>query len=110
MQGVGSHVGTPRVCHQAFTFPLHPAHLTFLSVQLEKICSNIGFVYADAPRGSGEVENVARERFLEISGKRCAVAWPGRKGRELIFSNTHCMSHIVLGPFPYNKIIQIKIY
>lgn len=72
--------------------------------------SNLRFVYEDAPEASDEVENVVHERFYEISGKTCAVKWPGRKQRERIFADTHCVSSIVLGPFAHNTIISIKIY
>ena len=40
-------------------------------VLLERICSNVGFIYADTPKASNEVGNVADERFHEISGKNC---------------------------------------
>lgn len=60
---------------------------------------------------SDVVENVAYERFYEISGKTHAVVeWPGGKGGELIFTVTHCVSSILFSHFTHNTIISIEIY
>lgn len=36
---------------------------------LERIFSNLGFIYADAPKASYEVGNMAKEKFYETSNK-----------------------------------------
>lgn len=57
-----------------------------------------GICLSRCPKATGEVENMARERFYEISVKSCMVEWPGREGRAL-FADNHCVSHIVARSF-----------